>query len=348
VTTDETTADEAGEALARELKRLIDGSGRSLRTLGRDLNVSASTLSRATSGKVRPARDLALAIARIGGGDPEVVERLWTAAGEENRVVLPSGGPERELLRMTASALNAERQRQGLSLEKLAKTSGWSKSTLSTLLRGGLVPDMSLLQDVLQAMNLTDAEVGNWTARFARAAEKARQGDPAWSKADVEAVLVPLQTQFRRWRRALAATAVLAAAGLVTGGLALWSAANIPPPREPGPATTVTVGTPVPPGPKTAKVDVGLAGELASVFEQPRTDAKVTSTVRSSTWVELTCQVVTGTEFTDPGLLAKDRATSTKTWLKIAVHGRDLGYVPSIYLVPYENERPVLPPPACS
>ncbi|SFW64370.1 helix-turn-helix transcriptional regulator [Amycolatopsis australiensis] len=357
MTTDETTAAESGspgeaeEALTRELKRLIEGSGRSLRTLGNDLKVSPSTLSRAASGKAFPSLTVVTALARTAGGDPDHVRRLWAAADEERRTAqtAPVEEDERELLRMTATALNAERQRRGLPLDKLAKTSGWSKSTLSTVLRGQRVPDMSLLQDVLQAMEMTDAEVGNWTTRFARAAEKARLGALARPEVYVETALVPLRAQLRRWQLAVAAVGVLALAGLLVGGLGLWSATNLPESlSEPGPTTTVTVGTPVPPGPKTAEVDVGLAARLMSVFEQPRADAKVTSTVETKTWVEVTCRLDTGEEFTDDGLIGDNRPQTTKTWLKIAVHGQDLGYVPSIYLKLYDYERPVRQPPACS
>jgi transcriptional regulator with XRE-family HTH domain len=356
VTTDETTAresvspGEAEEALTRELKRLVDGSGRSLRSLGHGLNVSPSTLSRATSGKALPSLAIALAVARATGGDPDQVGRLWSAADEERRTGLttPVEGDERALLRMTAAALNAERQRRGLSLDKLAKTSGWSKTTLSTLLRGERVPDMSLLQDVLQAMDLTDAEVGNWATRFARAAENARLGALARPEVAVETALVPLRAQLRRWKLAVVAVAALALAGLVVGALGLYSATNLPESVfDTGPTTTVTVGTPVPPGPKTAQVDVGLAAELMSVFEQPSASAKVTSTVRSKTWVEVTCAQVTDREFTDTGLIGGNRAQTTKTWLKIAVNGHDLGYAPSIYLKLYDYERPVRQPPAC-
>lgn len=351
MTTDETTAppDGAGEALTRELKRLVDESGQSLRAVSRTLSFSPSTISRATSGKVFPSREIALAIARTTGGDADHVERLWTAADEERRaamVVPPAAeGDERELLRMTAAALDDERRRRTLSLDKLATTSGWSKSTLSPVFRGERVPDMSMLQDVLQAMGLSDAETGSWTARFARAAENARQPRAAEPAIDVAAVVAPLETSLRRRTIGLG---VVATAALALSGLALWAANDTYyPSYEPAGTTTVTVGTPQPPGPLTAVVDLDFAGKRAAVFDQPRTDSRTASTLDASTRVVLVCRVDSGAEFRDRDLPGTRGETTSKVWVKISLAGKELGFMPSVYLKQDSDQLPVLPPPAC-
>lgn len=357
MTTDETTARETGspggaeEALTRELKRLVDESGQSLRAVSRELNFAPSTVSRATSGKAFPSLTMALALAGTTGGDTNHVERLWTAADEERRAAVPAPAPEddeRELLRMTAAALEDERRRRSLTLDKLATTSGWSKSTLSPVFRGERVPDMSMLQDMLQAMGLSDAEIRTWTAKFARAAEQARQPRAAEPAVDVAAVLAPLEARLRRRTVGLVVVGALSAAALGLSGLALWAAnGTYYPSYETGSTTTVTVGTPLPPGPKTAVVDLDYAAKRASVFQEPRTDAVLVSTLEASTRVVLVCQVVTATEFGDPDLSGSRGQVKSKVWVKISLNAQELGYMPTVYLKPDSDQLPVLAPPAC-
>jgi transcriptional regulator with XRE-family HTH domain len=364
VTTDDTAAEAvpgsadpgtAEGALTRELRRLVGETDKSLRTLGAEVNVAASTISRVTTGKIFPTLPVAVAIARNAGGDPDYVGRLWAAADEERRpgtqalLEVDLEGDERELLRTTAAALKAELQRRRLSLGRLAKSAGYGKSTLSSLFRGERVPDKLMLHDVLQAMELPDAEIRNWTAKFARAAERVRRVDPARSSVDIAAALAPLQARLRHQTIGLAAASTLTVAALGLSGLALWAANDAyQPTYNSGYTTTVTAGTPVPPGPKTAVVDLGGRAELASVFEKPHTDATVTSTVRSSNRVVLLCQVTTTVPIRDPGLTYPGgRDTETNVWVKISLGHEELGFVPSIYLIQDTEQRPVLPPPAC-
>ncbi|KDN16283.1 helix-turn-helix domain-containing protein [Amycolatopsis rifamycinica] len=344
----------AEAALSHELKRLLGESGRSGRELGDEVNTSASTISRVTNGKHFPSLQLVRDFAEKTGGDPGHLERLWTDADAERRArkeVTPesgSGGGERELLRMTAAALNAERRNKGLSLDKLEKTSGWSKSTLSSVMRGEQVPDMSMLQDVLQAMHLSDAEAGNWTARFARAAERARQVEPTLPAFDIDAELRPLKARLRRHTIGLVVAGVVAVAAVALSGVASWVSGDVYyPSYSTGSTTTVTVGTPQPPGPRTAVVDVGSAAKRASVFAQPRTESNPVSTLEHSTRVVLVCQIATGIDFGDPELDGSRGVTKSKVWVKISLDGKELGYIPTIYLQPDSDQLPVLPPPAC-
>ncbi|MDT7804383.1 MAG: hypothetical protein QOI78_7816, partial [Actinomycetota bacterium] len=342
-------------ALTRELKRLVDGSGKPLRALSKEINISASTISRATTGKAFPTLQVALAITGSTDGDPEQVRRLWADADEERRpgsqalTDVDLEGDERQLLRVTAAALNAELKRRHLSLGKLARTAGYGKSTLSTLFRGERVPDALMLNDVLQSMGLTDTEIRNWTARFARAAEKARQADLTRPTVDLAAALAPLESRLRRQTVVLTVLGTFTVVSLGLGGLAIWAANDVYSPTVYEPATrTVTAGTPVPPGPKTARVDVGSEAERVSVFEQARTDAAVKATIESMSRVVLVCQVTTGVPFSDPDLTyPSGRETKTNTWVKISLGDKEIGFVPNIYLLQDSDQRPVLPPPAC-
>ncbi|MGK3201167.1 helix-turn-helix domain-containing protein [Amycolatopsis sp. MEPSY49] len=348
--------DAAEAALSRELKRLVGTSGKPLRQLGDEVNASASTLSRVTSGKLFPSLQLVTAIAAKTGGDPEYVAQLWADADDERRAgsqALPDvdlDGDERELLRVTAAALDAERQRRHLSLGKLAKKAGYGKSTLSELFRGESVPGKLKLHDVLQAMGLSDTEIRAWTARFARAAERARKSDSTRPQVDIAAALAPLQARLHRHAVALAVVGVFAVAALALGWLAFWVAdgSSAVPDHPAYATTTVTAGTPLPPGPKTATVDLGGRGEVVSVFEQPRADAAVSSTLSSSTRIVMVCQADTAAVVKDAGLTyPTGRDTETTIWVKISLGGKNLGFVPSIYLLQDTDQRPVLPPPAC-
>jgi len=55
-----------------------------------------------------------------------------------------------------------------ISLRRAEELSGWGKTTIASARRGTALPNKDLVQDVLEAIGLSAAEVESWMARYAR------------------------------------------------------------------------------------------------------------------------------------------------------------------------------------
>ena len=66
-----------GDELARQLRRVRDGSGRSLRELERQVHVSSSSLSRYFAGQAVPPWPVVVALCRVAGADPRPLRPIW-------------------------------------------------------------------------------------------------------------------------------------------------------------------------------------------------------------------------------------------------------------------------------
>jgi transcriptional regulator with XRE-family HTH domain len=73
---------QAQENLAKELRRLREQSGRSLKGLEAETHASDSSLSRYLSGKTVPPWTVVVALCRAAGRDPDELRPAWSAASQ--------------------------------------------------------------------------------------------------------------------------------------------------------------------------------------------------------------------------------------------------------------------------
>lgn len=218
---------------------------------------------------------------------------------------------------------------RGTSVREAAQRSGWSKSAIGNARTGPRLPRRELVVDVLSAIGLSEAEVGDWTLRHAALTLGA--GDPA----PPEPVPPPAS------RRPLVLVAIGAAvvgaalAALVTG----WVLRPDPVPTPAAVAAVVTVQNKVALGATDLVEDTGPA-YLSSRAEPfcGRDGCKLDGTeMASGILLPAVCHV-TGAEMWNynldsPAADNPNRARSA-LWYRLTWPDGRAGYLSEVYLEP--------------